>query len=834
MGATNVTVNDILDNRGLVRVSYRILKYPAPFRATATPFTSGNYPLVDEEEEEDITSFVKDWGINKSQGVGAAQLSLEVPFDPEDGSSPTFEPNDVVIVFERIREESSLKSSGWIRHGIFLIDDYPKSVDDYTWRITATDGFKITTTKKFVGIFEAETVDYDRDTTTLTQVDQGSYYSYVHVIDAGIPFDDRWYNWAAEPPPLIYWREDPGDTWQRLFENDNVQVIKSAGEVRINKEYYDELFDDGAGGVFTPTISITYSRYKAEWENTDFSVWNSGRSAITEVLLDAGFHEEAEDFPALFFIPSDERFTEPRYETKFDKIWDFVSIGSVYTDKTTEAGDLTEDDVILPGAVGDILYAGAINRHREIIFEVDTAATGSWTYVWEYWDGAAYQTVAPDEDETSGFTQTGRVKFGIFPSTGTGAKFNTVNSAGPYWYLRLRCTSAGTTPAQCRRVLISAGVALPKTQYRQDDDITHQKVINDILDFCKPNYVIRVDSSSHVRTYEVVQKTTEDYQLDTIENAEVAGSDKDLHTKIVYRGRIPDPINVALDSEGSIATAFYASAIRKAKKRIGRRAEPETPIDGSSMTFMEWHFNATGGTPAVLDDQHVLWKLVLNGGSPVVIGEGTRFLVSGGPSVASWTIEWSNDDVTYDYFSYDAIDVAIPDGNPLEIEGSRIIPSTVTYLRFRCTQFHIEQDLDTGIGGVDEEIIQEASLREVVLFENDVIRKTVELGVTPPFDTAPFIALAKRLQPRELILDVDEFAATEFYVDEKARIYLRYSYRQFDALKASALRPDIDIHESVKVVVPQEGIDQIYVVEDVTKGKGGVCEVYLVRYEPDG
>ena len=176
-GEVHTAVSAILTNRGLVRYSCKILKYDHPFRSATTPFDNTNYPLLDETTEEDITDYVSDWTINKSSKLGGVQLTLEVVYDPDDVGAPTFVPNDIVIVYERLREESSLKTTSWLRKGIFLVDNYPVAVDENKWSISCTDGMKLATLRTFSGTLEAEKIEYDRDSTTLTKIDMGTYYA---------------------------------------------------------------------------------------------------------------------------------------------------------------------------------------------------------------------------------------------------------------------------------------------------------------------------------------------------------------------------------------------------------------------------------------------------------------------------------------------------------------------------------------------------------------------------------------------------------------------------------------------------------------------------------
>jgi hypothetical protein len=394
----------------------------------------------------------------------------------------------------------------------------------------------------------------------------------------------------------------------------------------------------------------------------------------------------------------------------------------------------------------------------------------------------------------------------------------------------MRCTTAGTTPAVLRRIMISDYIVLPKMKYAENDEKTHLDVLGDIVQFCKPNYVLRMDSDGYVVGYEVTQAAS-GYDMSFVEEVEAEGSDQDIFTRIVYRGSVIDPVDRALESQGASGVAYYTGNLRGNSTKEGRRNDADTPIDGSAETYMEWRFINRGTVPLVLDDEHVLWRVDL--GSEYVITEGSKLLVSSGPSSARWTIETSLDDATWEYLSYDAMDMVIPDGRPAEIEGKDMLPTSIRYIRFRCTQYAIEQDTDTGITGTRHEIHQLASLRQVTFYDEEVIRRVAELGTSVPFNTVSFQTLAKRLQHREKILDVDPYASTDFYVDEKARLYLRYSFREYETYRGRAFRPDAELHDTVNLIIPQKEVDDVFVIEEITRGKGGMCDVTMVHYESD-
>jgi len=119
-----------------------------------------------------------------------------------------------------------------------------------------------------------------------------------------------------------------------------------------------------------------------------------------------------------------------------------------FTDITRDFNDAGVNDASpFPSpAVNDAFYVGHDERFYNITIDVGTAKTGTYTIVWEYWDGAAYSALTDLTDGTNGFTTTGpnTVTYSIPDDWATVA----VNSVTRYW-IRARIsafTSTGTVP----------------------------------------------------------------------------------------------------------------------------------------------------------------------------------------------------------------------------------------------------------------------------------------------------------------------------------------------------------------------------------------------------
>lgn len=118
--------------------------------------------------------------------------------------------------------------------------------------------------------------------------------------------------------------------------------------------------------------------------------------------------------------------------------------GSSFIDETTDLNDAGANDVaVFPAGAGDndAFYFGSAGKFAGIACNTGTAGIGTYAVTWEYWDGGNWVALAGVVDGTTGF-QTALEKNVTFqvPSDWTA---NTVNSQGPFFYIRAR-RNAGT------------------------------------------------------------------------------------------------------------------------------------------------------------------------------------------------------------------------------------------------------------------------------------------------------------------------------------------------------------------------------------------------------
>jgi hypothetical protein len=107
-----------------------------------------------------------------------------------------------------------------------------------------------------------------------------------------------------------------------------------------------------------------------------------------------------------------------------------------YTNQTTESNNATANDMtLLPAApaVNDAYYFGHDYQFTRLWINIGTAGAGTWTIIWEYWNGSAWTALSNVRDDSSGFkpSSTGwkMVQFSIPTNWATYA----VNGVTTYW-----------------------------------------------------------------------------------------------------------------------------------------------------------------------------------------------------------------------------------------------------------------------------------------------------------------------------------------------------------------------------------------------------------------
>lgn len=122
--------------------------------------------------------------------------------------------------------------------------------------------------------------------------------------------------------------------------------------------------------------------------------------------------------------------------------------GGVFTDETTEANEATSDDMTLfpavPAAGVDRYNIGAESPFGRVDFDISTVGTGTYTVVFEYFNGTSFVALSGVVDGTTNFKTSGlnSVSFTI-PSDWAET---TIDGQGPFFFIRAEI-QAGTVTA---------------------------------------------------------------------------------------------------------------------------------------------------------------------------------------------------------------------------------------------------------------------------------------------------------------------------------------------------------------------------------------------------
>jgi hypothetical protein len=118
---------------------------------------------------------------------------------------------------------------------------------------------------------------------------------------------------------------------------------------------------------------------------------------------------------------------------------------SVYTDYTNDARDKTgsNDVTLLPAtpAINDAFYIAGLAQFGGVDINVTTAGD-TYVLIWEYYNGSGWSTLSV-VDSSSSFYSTGWHTI-TFTKPGNWAT-TTINTQGPFYYIRARVTSGGGT-----------------------------------------------------------------------------------------------------------------------------------------------------------------------------------------------------------------------------------------------------------------------------------------------------------------------------------------------------------------------------------------------------
>lgn len=121
--------------------------------------------------------------------------------------------------------------------------------------------------------------------------------------------------------------------------------------------------------------------------------------------------------------------------------------GGVFTDETTEANEATANDMTLfpavPVAGVDRYNIGSSVKFGRLALNVSTVGTGTYTVVFEYFNGSIFTPLSGVVDGTGNFKNAGlnQITFTIPDDWAT----TTINSQGPFFYIRAEIQTGTVT-----------------------------------------------------------------------------------------------------------------------------------------------------------------------------------------------------------------------------------------------------------------------------------------------------------------------------------------------------------------------------------------------------
>ena len=119
----------------------------------------------------------------------------------------------------------------------------------------------------------------------------------------------------------------------------------------------------------------------------------------------------------------------------------------VFTDETTEGNSTAAGDMNLlpttPVVNQDRYVFGHQDQFTRLKVNVSTAGTGGFTITWEYWNGSSFTALSDVVDGTSSFSVLGEniISFTLPGDWAT----STINSQGPFYYIRAAFTAGSVT-----------------------------------------------------------------------------------------------------------------------------------------------------------------------------------------------------------------------------------------------------------------------------------------------------------------------------------------------------------------------------------------------------
>ena len=140
------------------------------------------------------------------------------------------------------------------------------------------------------------------------------------------------------------------------------------------------------------------------------------------------------------------------------KVWQEDNSGASFVDETIDASSNATGDVAMypaTPAINDAFYLSHTEQFDSVRIDILTAAAGTHTLLWEYWNGSAWASLTVTRDDTTNMTAVGTDSIVQWTIPGNWAA-TTVNGSSSLFYVRLRIsafTSMTTVPLASKLAL---------------------------------------------------------------------------------------------------------------------------------------------------------------------------------------------------------------------------------------------------------------------------------------------------------------------------------------------------------------------------------------------
>lgn len=203
-------------------------------------------------------------------------------------------------------------------------------------------------------------------------------------------------------PETLVWIGTTPDDGQQFFVDYDVTVPGSTNKDNyyVTRQVRDEIFTWNLGQQDSFDFNNSKNLYELTYVPFD------GSSSVTDNSGDT--YSEGVDYEIVDDSGNGFKQTVDWSDINLDGA--VADDGGTTTDETAAANDDTADDMtLLPSspATGDAYYFGFNQTFDDIRIDISTAGAGTWSIVWEYYNGTSWTALSGVTDGTNDFRNSG-------------------------------------------------------------------------------------------------------------------------------------------------------------------------------------------------------------------------------------------------------------------------------------------------------------------------------------------------------------------------------------------------------------------------------------------